>query len=108
MGSVMAILAHLTLTPSSLLTPMELLSQLTNQLLLLPVLTILLPRECMEVFTLLQDLLLMLLAMALATVLVMLLMVDLLPTPMVLLSQLTSLLLLLPVLTTWPPMDTKH
>merc|ERR1711892_394287 len=101
-------LDHSTGTPSLLLTPMELLSLLMSQPLLLPVLTILLPRVCMVECMLALPQLSMVLAMVPVTVLAMLLMLDLLPTQMELLSQLMSLQLLLLVLTTWQPMDTKN
>merc|ERR1711887_238971 len=99
MPEPMAMLAPLTCTLTSLLIPTELLFLLMNQLLLLHVLTILLPREFMVEFMLLLDQLLMLLAM--------LPMLDLLLTLMELLSLLMSLLWLLPVLITLLPMDTK-
>merc|ERR1711862_386900 len=79
--------------------PTELLFLLMSLQLLLPVLTILLPREFMVEFTLLLDQLPMLLAM--------LLMLALLLIPTELLSLLMSQLLLLLVLTTLPPTDTK-
>merc|ERR1712021_41964 len=90
-------------TPSLLLTPTVLLSLLMSQLLLLHVLPILLPREFMVVFMLLPPQLSMVPGMELD----MLLMLDLLLTLTELLSQLMSLQLLLLVLTTWLPTDTK-
>merc|ERR1712106_920783 len=95
-------------TPSLLLTPTELLSLLMSQPLLLPALTILLPRACLVECMLALPQLSMVLAMGPVTVLAMLLMLDLLLTLTELLSQLMSLQLLLLVLTTWQPMDTKN
>merc|ERR1712025_247179 len=95
MLQLMATLVPSTSTLSSLLTPMELLSQLMSQLLLPPVLTILPPRDCTVESTPMLDQLSMLLDMPH--------MLVSRPSPMELLSQLMSQLLLLPVPTILPP-----
>merc|ERR1719481_457771 len=89
----MVMLVPSTLTPSLLLTQMELLSQLMSQLLPLPVLTILPPREFMEESMPMLDQLFMLPDMPVSS-----------PSPMELLSQLMSQPLPLPVLITLLPL----
>merc|ERR1712025_849579 len=83
----------LNLTPSLLLTQMELLSQLMSPLLLLPVLTTLPPREFMEESMPMLDQLFMPLDMPVSS-----------PSPMELLSQLMSQPLPLPVQITLLPL----
>merc|ERR1719348_1174371 len=89
----MVMLVPSTLTPSLLLTQMELLSQLMSPLLLLPVLTTLPPREFMEESMPMPDQQFTPLDMLVFS-----------PSPMELLSQLMSQPLPLPVLITLLPL----